>query len=161
MRVRVNRASWGLLALAVLVLVAVGDGRVGVAQAQEVPTVPDWVISDITTTSVTVTVEATAGCTVENIVLEYRQDASDPYIEIASGVCSDLIGNEYDLTGLTANTPYYVRVSATLADSVISTDVVTPFTTDPIAQPAVTSIDVSNITDTTARVVINNSGSGL
>ena len=102
------------------------------AQAQEVPTVPNLVISDITTTSVTLTVEATPGCDIENIILDYYQgtsDGSDPDISnIASGVCSDLVGNEYELTGLTANTTYSVRASATLADSTIVDDVVTPFT---------------------------------
>ena len=149
-----RKGAWALLAFAVLALATVGGGRVVQAQAQEVPTPPNVVISDITTTSAAVAVAATSGCDIENIILEYRQDPSDPYINIASGVCSDLVGNEYDLTGLAANTTYSVRVSATLADSIISTDVVTPFTTDPIAQAAVSSLDVSNITDTTARVVI-------
>ena len=116
-------------------------------EGQEVPTPPDLVISAITTTSATVAVQATSGCDVENIILEYYQDTSDgsdPDItNIASGVCSDLIGNEYGLTGLTANTTYSVRVSATLQDSLISDDVVTTFTTDPIAQPLIFSIDVT------------------
>ena len=103
--------------------------------AQEVPTPPTLVISDITTTSVTVAVAATPGCDIENIILEYYQgtsDGSDPDItNIASGVCSALTGNEYGLTGLAANTTYSVRVSATLADSGISDDVVTTFTTAP------------------------------
>ena len=111
-------------------------------------------VSDITTTSVTVAVAATPGCDIESIIIEYRQDASDPYINIASGVCSDLIGTEYDLTGLAANTTYFLRASATLEYSIIVDDVVTTFTTDPIAQTAVTSVAVSNITPTTVRVVI-------
>ena len=118
-------------------------------QAQEVPTVPGVAIS-VTTTTATVTVEATPGCDIESLVLEYRQDASDPYTHIANGVCSDLTGNEYELTGLTANTEYYVRVSAALEGSIISTDVVTPFTTDPVAQPYVISVTVSSVTATTA-----------
>ena len=124
-------------------------------QAQgDVPTVPSLVISDITTTTASVTVEATVGCDIEDVVLEYSQDASGPYTTIASGVCSDLAGNEYELAGLTANTEYYVRASATLEDSEISTDVVTPFTTAPIAQLGVTSVTVSGVTPITATVTI-------
>ena len=114
-------------------------------QAQEeVPTVPGVAIS-VTTTTATVTVEANPGCDVEDVILEYGQDASGPYTNIASGVCSDLTGNEYELTGLIANTEYYVRVSATPEGSIISTDVVTSFTTDPIPQPSVTSLSASNV----------------
>ena len=126
-------------------------------QAQEVPTVPSLTIS-VTTTTASLVVDPTAGCDIESLVLEYRQETSDPYTYIASGACSDLTGNEYELTGLTTNTEYYVRVSATLEGSVISTDVVTSFTTAPIAQPAVISITVSSVTNTTATVVINTSG---
>ena len=130
------------------------------AQAQEVPTVPDVAIL-VTTTTATVAINTTPGCDIEDVILEYGQDASGPYTNLASGVCSDLIGNEYELTGLTANTEYYVRVSATLEGSVISTDVVTPFTTAPIAQADVVSITVSAITTTTATLTIssdNNNG---
>ena len=119
--------------------------------AQEaVPTVPSLVISDITTTTASVGLNATAGCDIEAVVLEYRQDTSGPYTSIASGVCADLVGDEYALTGLTANTEYYVRVSAALTGSTITTDVVTAFTTDPIAQSRVTNITFSNITTTAA-----------
>ena len=120
--------------LAIILCFALSTDAQVKAQAQEVPTPPNLVVSDITTTGATVAVEATSGCDIESIIIEYRQDASDPYINIASGVCSDLIGTEYDLTGLTANTAYFLRASATLEYSIIVDDVVTTFTTEPIAQ---------------------------
>ena len=128
-------------------------------QAQEVPTIPNLAISDITETTALVTIEATAGCTVEDIVIDYREGTSGPYIDIASGVCLHLIGNEYELTGLTANTGYNVRVSASLADSTTTTEVITPFTTDPVAQAVITDITISSVTTTTATFVPTQSGS--
>ena len=150
------------LPIMVLVMASIVFAMLAITQvqAQEVPTVPGVAIS-ATTTTATVTVEATPGCDIEDVTLEYGQDASGPYTNLASGVCSDLTGNEYELTGLTANTEYYVRVSATLEGSVISTDVVTPFTTAPVAQADVVSITVSAITQTTATLTIssdNNNG---
>ena len=125
-------------------------------QAQDdVPTVPSLTISDITTTTASVALNVTVGCDIETVVLEYRQDTNDPYTNIASGVCSNLTGRAYPLTGLTANTEYYVRVRADLADSTTTTDVVTPFTTAPIVQSRVSSVVVSNITLTTARVTVS------
>ena len=127
--------------LAIILCFALSTNAQVQAQAQEVPTPPNLVVSDITTTSVTVAVAATPGCDIENIILEYYQgtsDGSDPDItNIANGVCSALIGNEYELTGLTANTAYFLRAAATLADSTIVDDVVTTFTTAPIAQPSI------------------------
>ena len=158
-KLQVGAKLLSLVVLAIILGFALSTSAQVEAQAQEVPTIPNLVVSGITTTSATVAVGATPGCDAENIIIEYYQgtsDGSDPDItNIASGVCSDLIGEEYELTGLTANTTYNIRVSATLADSTISDNVVTPFTTDPIAQSVVTSIVASNITDTTARVTIN------
>ena len=150
----ITRSRVGGVILAVLLgLVVLASAQQ--VQAQEVPTIPNLAISDITETTALVTVEATAGCTVEDIVLDYREGTSGPYTDIASGVCSDLIGNEYELTGLTANTGYNVRVSASLADSTTTTEVITPFTTAPIAQSAISSVVVTNITQTTATATIN------
>ena len=151
-----------LVAVVFAVLLGMGFGLSGstAVNAQEVPTVPNLVISDITSDSAALEVEATSGCDIESITLEYRQGTSDPYISIASGACSDLIGNKYGLTGLTANTTYNVRVSASLAGSIISTDVVTPFTTDPIAQLLVQSVTVVARTSTTANITVGTNGGG-
>ena len=89
---------------AVIAVVAVAAALLlagpGLASAQETPVAPGLSIADITTTTATVQVTAADDCDTEDVEVEYRRGdaaAADPWTNIASGTCSDVV-DDYPLT---------------------------------------------------------------